>query len=78
MKGTVPRPHWPAPAAETATHTTSKDETQQEERPTNLSNRITLALLEEYSPEISKGYDPYNATAARRPVDAWRRKPKRG
>jgi hypothetical protein len=77
MKGTVLRPNWPAPAAKAATH--SKSAERQEERSGDSRNRITLALLEEHgrSPEDAKGYDPYNALPARRPVDAWRRKPKR-
>jgi len=76
MKGTVPRPEWPAPAAATATHSKPK---KQEEPPVDRSNRITLALLEEHSlnPEHAKGYDPYNAAASRHPLDVWKRKPKR-
>ncbi len=36
-------------------------------------------MLEErpMAPESAKGYDPYNATASRRPIDVWMRKPKR-
>jgi hypothetical protein len=48
-----------------------------EDPPIDPTNRITLAVLEEYSAEKSKGYDPYNASASRRPVDAWKRRPKR-
>jgi len=77
MNGTVPRPRWPAPAAKTVTQ--SKPTRQQEQPPVNSSNRITLAVLDEHSlcPEHAQGYDPYNASASRRLVDAWRRKPKR-
>jgi hypothetical protein len=82
MKGSVRRPPWPAPAAKTASQSgPAKDSGQQtggqDDPPIDPTNRITLALLEEYSAEKSKGYDPYNASASRRPVDAWQRKPKR-
>jgi hypothetical protein len=95
MKGTVPRPQWPAPAVKSATQVkTSRgsgresalgpagqstvDLGTQEEPPIDATNRITLAVLEEYSAAKSKGYDPYNASAARhRPADVWKRKPKR-
>ncbi|MEJ1964771.1 MAG: hypothetical protein WDO56_25845 [Gammaproteobacteria bacterium] len=79
MKGTVPRPYWPAPAGKTATHTQrSNDQTNEREPPIDESNRITLAVLEEFSAAKARGYDPYNASAARhRPVDVWKRKPKR-
>lgn len=83
MKGTVQRPQWPAPAAKTATPP-AKDQTRQrsttelEEPPIDPSNRITLAVLEEFSAAKAKGYDPYNATAAaHRPRYAWERKRKR-
>lgn len=76
MKGFVRWPFWPAPAARAATRPRTFKTRQQ---PVNPDNEITLALLEErpYSAESAKGYDPYNATASRRPVDVWRRKPKR-
>jgi hypothetical protein len=47
----------------------------QAERPIDPSNQITLALLDEYAAPRTKGYDPYNATAA--PKDTWQRKRKR-
>ena len=77
MKGFVRWPFWPAPAARAATRPRKTIKTNK--TPVNLTNEITLALLEErpYSAESAKGYDPYNATASRRPVDVWRRKPKR-
>jgi len=77
MKGNVLRPNWPEPAANAATR--SKPAERQEEYAGESWNQITLALLEEHSlsPETAKGYDPYNASSARRPIDAWRRKPKR-
>jgi hypothetical protein len=79
MKGSVRRPPWPAPAAKTASQSgpAQQTERQEDDPPIDPKNRITLALLEEYSAEKSKGYDPYNASASRRPVDAWQRKPKR-
>ncbi len=86
MKGSVPRPPWPAPVAKA----TSRPATDNSRRPKNSdldvhtepqidpSNRITLAVLEEFSAARMKGYDPYNASAAAyRPVDAWQRKRKR-
>ena len=79
MKGTVRRPHWPAPADNTATHARrTHDLTTPEEPAIDESNRITLAVLEEFSAAKSRGYDPYNASAAaHRPIDVWKRKPKR-
>ena len=72
MKGTVPRPRGPAPAANTATRP------EQTERPIDPSNRITLAILEESSVARAKGYDPYNKSASSpRPTDVWHRKRKR-
>lgn len=86
MKGTVQRPQRPAPAAKTATppandqtrrRITTELETQAEP-PIDPSNRITLAVLEEFSAAKSKGYDPYNASAAaHKPRFAWERKRKR-
>ena len=80
MKGIVRWPFWSAPAASSATRPKPLARTTEppEER-VDPSNRITLAVLEERfsSPESAKGYDPYNAAASRRPVDVWRRKPKR-
>jgi hypothetical protein len=91
MKGLVRRPPWPAPAAKTATHSgpsrassgapprvPASDWSRHAEPPIDRTNGITLAVLEEYSAESSKGYDPYNASASRRPVDVWKRKPRRG
>ena len=83
MKGTVRRPQWPAPADKTATHARRTHDLTTPEEPAiddlaGASNRITLAVLEEYSAAKSRGYDPYNASgAAHRPIDAWKRKPKR-
>jgi hypothetical protein len=79
MKGTVRRSTWPAPAEKTATHPRrTYDQTTQDEPAIDQSNRITLAVLEEYSAAKSRGYDPYNASAAKhRPADVWKRKPKR-
>jgi len=54
------------------------DQTTQHEPAIDPSNRITLAVLEDYSASKSRGYDPYNASAAKhRPADVWKRKPKR-
>lgn len=87
MKGSVPRPPWPAPAAETATRPandqsrrrrTASDLDVQSEPPINSSNEITLSVLEEFSAAKARGYDPYNTSAAaHRPRDAWQRKRKR-
>ena len=86
MKGTVPRPQRPAPAAKTATHprpgetrrtaTTHLDALS--EPRIDASNQITLAILEESSVARTRGYDPYNKAApAPRPADLWHRKRKR-
>jgi len=78
MKGIVRWPFWPAPAAKKGA-TRPKSASQTTEPLVNPHNEITLAVLEEHSlsPETAKGYDPYNAGASRRPVDLWKRKPKR-
>lgn len=86
MKGTVPRPVWPAPVAKTTTRRaqdptrrqTAADFDAHSEPPIDPSNQITLAVLEEFSAAKTKGYDPYNTSAAaHRPPDAWQRKRKR-
>jgi len=87
MKGTVQRPHWPAPAEKTATHsrpgearrtTASTALDALSESRIDPSNQITLAILEESSVARTRGYDPYNKSApAHRPADAWHRKRKR-
>lgn len=87
MKGTVPRPVWPAPVAKATTRPTNNKIRQttatnyydaQSEPPIDRSNEITLAVLEEFSAAKTKGYDPYNASAAaHRPADIWQRKRKR-
>jgi len=74
MKGTVPRPNWPAPAVNSATHPKSRTHDQPLR---DSSNRITLALLEEHSASRSRGYDPYNASAPPPRGDIWASKPKR-
>jgi hypothetical protein len=92
MKGIVQRPQWPAPAAKTATRPGHTNSTNDQSRPSNTAtdldetaagpidpfNRITLAVLEEYSAAKTKGYDPYNTSAAaHRPRTVWDRKRKR-
>ncbi len=86
MKGTVPRPLWPAPADKTATHSrpahtggvNTADLGALTEPPIDASNQISLAVLEESSLTRVKGYDPYNKSApGPRPADAWHRKRKR-
>ncbi len=88
MKGSVPRPPWPAPVAKATTRpandqtrppdTRSSTSDAQSEPPIDPSNRITLAVLEEYKVAKLKGYDPYNTSAAAyRPRDVWQRKRKR-
>jgi len=67
MKGTKPVPVWPVPAA-TSTPTA---------RPQKTLSRITLALLDEYSEQKNRGYDPYDTRATGPTTDVWRRKPKR-
>jgi hypothetical protein len=84
MKGSVPRPPWPAPVAKATTRSASdnsrpknSDLDTHTEPPIDPSNRITLAVLEEFSAARMKGYDPYNTSAAAyRPADAWQRKRK--
>jgi hypothetical protein len=85
MKGSVPRPPWPAPEAKTATRTdaTSSRSARPDdgsEPSIDRSNRITLAVLEETSAaHRARGYDPYNTSVTvPRPTDVWKRKPKRG
>jgi hypothetical protein len=86
MKGSVPRPVWPAPAAKAATRpaqdksrpSSTADLDAQTDAPIDSSNQITLAVLEEFSAAKARGYDPYNASAAaHRPRDVWQRKRKR-
>jgi hypothetical protein len=86
MKGSVLRPVWPAPVAKATTRSANKkmrqatatDHDAQSEPPIDRSNGITLAVLEEFSAAKTKGYDPYNASAAaHRPADIWQRKRKR-
>jgi hypothetical protein len=82
MKGSVPRPRWPAPAAKTATtppKTSAVDLAPLTEPPIDPSNQITtLAIVEESALARARGYDPYNKSApGQRPTDAWHRKRKR-
>jgi hypothetical protein len=92
MKGTAPRPLWPArvddtdssaqagaePGPATARQrAAAPDGAAQRGTTPNAMSRITLALLDEYSAASAGGYDPYNTNAGRRAADAWRRKPKR-
>ena len=67
MKGTKPVPAWPLPAATPPTAA----------RPEKKLSRITLALLDEYSEQKNRGYDPYDTRPTGRTMDVWRRKPKR-
>jgi hypothetical protein len=69
MKGTSPQPAWPLPTETQATTPTAK--------PEKTISRITLALLDEYSEEKGRGYDPYDTARVARAADVWRRKPKR-
>lgn len=64
MKGTARRPLWPAPAHEAKKNNPShQPETIAANDPKPLS-AITLALLDEYSPDShTRGYDPYNKQA---------------
>ena len=72
---TVPPAVWPAPAQN------DSDKPAAKARPaSNLMSRVTLALLDEYSCEQARGYNPYDRTTpspAKRVEDVWRRKPKR-
>lgn len=80
MKG-LRWPLWPAPATRHKVRPTArpKQALRAAASPVNPRNEITLALLEEHplAPETAKGYDPYNAGASGRPLDVWKRKPKR-
>ena len=82
MKGNVPRPRWPAPAAKTATthpKTAAADLAPLTEPPIDPSNQITtLAIVEESTLARARGYDPYNKSVpGQRPTDVWYRKRKR-
>jgi len=86
MKGSVPRPVWPAPVAKTTTRPTHNQNRRptatefdaQTKPPIDRSNQITLAVLEEFSAAKARGYDPYNASAAaHHPANIWQRKRKR-
>jgi hypothetical protein len=87
MKRSVLRLLWPAPAAAKAATQPGKDQTRQQtapdldaqaEPPVDPFNAITLAVLEEFSAAKTRGYDPYNASAAaRRPPDTGQRRRKR-
>jgi hypothetical protein len=86
MKGSLLRLLWPAAAAKTATRPaqeqtrrhTIKNLDSQTGPPIDPFNEITLAVLEEFSAAKTKGYDPYNASAAaHRPVEAGQRRRKR-
>jgi hypothetical protein len=67
MKGTKPVPVWPMPT----------ETPQPSARPEETISRITLALLDEYSEQKNRGYDPYDTRPMSRATDVWRRKPKR-
>jgi hypothetical protein len=69
MKRTAREPAWPMPAENEASMPTAK--------PAKTISRITLALLDEYSEQKGRGYDPYDSGTTTRTVDVWRRKPKR-
>ncbi|MEP7244775.1 MAG: hypothetical protein ABI885_14005 [Gammaproteobacteria bacterium] len=75
MKGTVLRPVWPAPGRSEASATRLRDSQ------TQTSNRLSLALIEDYAIDSkARGFDPYNTDAGRRtqaPRDIWSRKSKR-
>jgi hypothetical protein len=67
MKSNVPQAIWPVPAANQDQAPSPKEKTM---------SRITLALLDEYSEQKSRGYNPYDMRSAPK-GDPWRRKPKR-
>ena len=70
MKGTAPHMGWPAPV--------DTQPPAPKTRPAEKTiSRITLALLDEYSEQKSRGYDPYDTRSNAPSVDVWRRKPKR-
>jgi len=71
MKGTAPQMGWPMPAD---THTPTPTPGA---KPEKTMSRITLALLDEYSEQKGRGYDPYDTGPTMRNADVWRRKPKR-
>jgi hypothetical protein len=71
MKGTAHQTGWPMPAdTQIPTPTPAA-------RPEKTLSRITLALLDEYSEQKGRGYNPYDAGLTARDADVWRRKPKR-
>jgi hypothetical protein len=72
MKGTTPQTGWAALAESQTPMPTPKA------RPTSKTiSRVTLALLDEYSDQKTRGYDPYDTRSSARSADVWRRKPKR-
>lgn len=77
MKGTVPTVAWPVPAKKDSNTSAGAARTNAKPKKNSVS-RVTLALLDEYSEEKVRGYNPYNSpTVARKGEDVWRRKPKR-
>ena len=72
MKGTAPQASRSAPA-ETQTPMPAPKAKSAEQ----TIGRITLALLDEYSDQKTRGYDPYDTRSAVRSADIWSRKPKR-
>jgi hypothetical protein len=69
MKGSERQPRWPAPVKKSAT-------TDKAEKPVNFATRLKLALMDQYSANEQRGYNPYDTTPAGKP-DVWQNKPKR-
>ena len=73
MKGTVPQAVWPAPAKNDSNTPGAAAAKPKKD----AISRITLALLDEYTVEKGRGYNPYDSPEVARKADVWRRKPKR-
>lgn len=71
MKSTMPQAVWPVPA------TPAQEGPPANAKPAEKTmSRITLALLDEYSEQKSRGYNPYDMRTPPK-ADPWSRKPKR-
>jgi hypothetical protein len=72
MNRTMPQANEPAQAGN------SQPEPRTKAKPAEQPpKRVTLALLDEYSEQKIRGYNPYDTRSARPKGDVWGRKPKR-
>lgn len=69
--GTVPTARWPLPAQN------ENDKPAKAKPAANTMTRIKLELLDEYSVERRRGYNPYDRGTPARTGDVWGHKPKR-